>query len=76
MPVHDFAEALVYITSYAFRFIRKVEEEVTLITKTDSSIVVVEPKAYMPTHASSWASNSMRQKKSGIHEPDELHRYR
>ena len=70
-----------YITPSAFRFIRKeaevVEEEVTLVTKTDDSIVVVEPKAYVPTHASTWASNSMRLRweKPGIHEPEELHRY-
>ena len=55
-----------------------VEEEVTLVTKTDDSIVVVEPKAYVPTHASTWASNSIRLRweKPGIHEPEELHRYR
>ena len=42
------------------------------------TIVVVESKAYMPTHASTWASNSMRLRwvKPGIHEPEELHRYR
>ncbi|PFX19307.1 hypothetical protein AWC38_SpisGene16295 [Stylophora pistillata] len=64
LPVHDFPEASVYVTPSACRFIRKeaevVEEEVTLVTKTDDSIVVVEPKAYVPTHASTWASNSMR----------------
>ena len=64
LPVRDFPEASVYVTPFAFRFIRKktevVEEEVTLVTKTDNSIVVVEPKAYVPTHASTWASNSMR----------------
>ena len=84
LPVHDFPEASVYVTPSAFRFIRKeaelVEEEVTLVTKTDNSIVVVEPKAYVPTHASTWASNSMRLRweKPGIHEPEEsrLHRYR
>ena len=82
LPVHDFPEASVYVTPSAFRFIRKeaevVEEEVTLVTKTDDSIVVVEPKAYVPTHASTWASNSMRLRweKPGIHEPEELHRYR
>ena len=52
-----------YITPSAFRFIRKetevVEEEVTQVTKSDKSIVVVEPKAYVPTHASTWVSNSM-----------------
>lgn len=52
LPVHDFPEASVYITPSAFRFIRKetevVKEEVTLVTKTDDSIVVVEPKAYAP----------------------------
>ena len=82
LPVHDFPEASVYITPSAFRFIRKetevVEEEVTLVTKTDNSIVVVEPKAYVPTHASTWASNSMRLRwaRPGIHEPEEFHRYR
>ena len=82
LPVHDFPEASVYTTPSAFRFICKeaevVEEEVTLVTKTDDSIVVIEPKAYMPTHASTWASNSMRLRweKPGIHEPEELHRYR
>ena len=81
LPVHNFPEASVYITPSAFRFIRKetevVEEEVTLVTKTDDSIVVVEPKAYVPTHASTWASNSMRLRweKPGIHEPEEFHRY-
>ena len=51
------------------------EEEVT---KTDNSIVVFEPKAYMPTHASTWVSNSMRLRweRPGIHETEELHRYR
>ena len=55
-----------------------VEEEVTLVTKTDNSIVVVEPKAYVPIHASTWASNSMRLRweRPGIQEPEELHRYR
>ena len=81
LPVHDFPEALVYVTPSVFRFIRKeaevVEEEVTLVTKADDSIVVVEPKACVPTHASTWASNSMRLRweKPGIHEPEELHRY-
>ncbi|KAL9957986.1 hypothetical protein ACROYT_G034946 [Oculina patagonica] len=78
LPVHDFPEASVYITPSAFRFIRKetevVKEEVTLVTKTDDSIVVVEPKAYVPTHASTWASNSMRLRweKPTIHEPEQL----
>lgn len=71
-----------YVTPSAFRFIRKetevVEEEVTLVTKTDDSIVVVENKAYVPTHASTWVSNSMRLRWEGpgIHEPEELRRYR
>ena len=64
LPVSDFPEASVYVSPSAFRFILKevevVEEEVTLVTKTDDSIVVVEPKAYIPTQASTWASNSMR----------------
>lgn len=82
LPVHDFPEASVYVTPSVFGFIRKetevVEEEVTLVTKTDDSIVVVENKAYVPTHASTWASNSMRLRWEGpgIHEPEELHRYR
>lgn len=63
MLADDFPEASVYITPSAFRFIRKetevVEEEVTQVTKSDKSIVVVEPKAYVPTHASTWVSNSM-----------------
>ena len=81
LPVHDFPDASVYVTPSAFRFIRKeaevVEEEVTLVTKTDNSIVVVEPEAYVSTHASTWASNSMhlRWEKPGIHKPEELHRY-
>ena len=62
--VHDYPEASVYITPSVFRLIRKktevVDDKVTLIADTDDSIVVVEPKAYVPTHASTWASNSMR----------------
>lgn len=39
---------------------------------------LLNPKAYVPTHASTWASNSMRLRweRPGIHEPEELHRYR
>ena len=62
-----------------FRLIRKktevVDDKVTLIADTDDSIVVVEPKAYVPTHASStWASNSMRLQweKPNLHEARNL----
>ena len=76
LPVHDYPEASVYITPSAFRLIRKktevVDDKVTLIADTDhdDSIVVVEPKAYVPTHASTWASNSMRLRweKPNLHE--------
>lgn len=78
LPVHDYPEASVYITPSAFRLIRKktevVDDKVTLIADTDDSIVVVEPKAYVPTHASTWASNSMRLRweKPNLHEARNL----
>ena len=54
-----------------------VEEEVTLVTKTDDSMVVVEPNAYMPTHTSTWVSNRIRLRweKPHIHQREKLHRY-
>lgn len=78
LPVHDYPEVSVYITPSAFRLIRKktevVDDKVTLIADTDDSIVVVEPKAYVPTHASTWASNSMRLRweKPNLHEARNL----
>ena len=78
LPVHDYPEASVYITPSAFMLIRKtkevVDDKVTLIADTDDSIVVVEPKAYVPTHASTWASNSMmlRWEKPNLHETHNL----
>ena len=66
------------ITPSAFRLIRKktevVDDKVTLIADTDDSIVVVEAKAYVPTHASTWASNSMmfRWEKPNLHEAHNL----
>ena len=61
-----------------FILIRKktevVDGKVTIIADTDDSIVVVEPKAYAPTHASTWASNSMRLQweKPNLHEASNL----
>lgn len=78
LPVHDFPEAAVFVTPSAFRFIRKrtevVGDKVTLIADTDDSVVVVEPKAYVPTHASNWASNRMRLRweKPDLHEAQNL----
>ena len=78
LAVHDFSEASVYVTLSAFRFIRKrsevVGDKVTLIADTDDSVVVVQPKAYVPIHASTLAPNSMRFRfeKPGFHEAQNL----
>ena len=76
--MHDYPEASVYITPLAFRLIRKktevIDDKVTLIADTDDSIVVVEPKAYVPTYASTWTSSSMMflWEKPNLHEAHNL----
>ena len=78
LPVHDYPEASVYITPSAFRLIRKktevVDDMVILIAGSGDSTVVVELKAYVPAHASTWASNSvkLRWEKPNLHEARNL----
>ena len=63
MPKYDWREKLVYITPAAHRVLTKEEQfdnnQTILTTKDDNHFVVIRPKAFVPSTASVWASETV-----------------